>query len=125
MTIVVDSSVVVAALIDQGPIGKMKTTTTYKYAGVEMHDGKEMDKIDTSVLIEYPDGDKAETKVELTEQEGKGPIYFDNSIGRTNDSTAKSKMKMTVTAQGMKIETVTDMTMTMKYGAAKKAAESK
>lgn len=111
--------------VDQGPIGKMKTITTYKYAGVEMQDGKQLDKIDTSVEISYPDGDKAETKVELTEQEGKGTIYFDNSIGRTNNSTANSKMKMAVTTQGMKIDTVTDMTMKMTYGAAKKAGEPK
>lgn len=106
--------------VDQGPLGKMKTTTTYTYAGVEMHDGKEMDKIEMSLVIEYPDGDKAETKVELTEQEGKGTIYFDNSIGRASDSTAKSKMKMVVTAQGMKINAVRDMTLAMKYGAASK-----
>jgi hypothetical protein len=113
------------AVVDQGPLGKMKSTTVYKYAGVEMHDGKEMDKIESTVTLEYPDADKAEAKVELTEQEGKGTIYFDNSIGRVSDSTAKSKMKMTVTVLGMKVDTVNDMTMTMKYGpapAVKKAA---
>ena len=109
--------------VDQGPLGKLKTTTTFKYVGLEMHDGKEMDKIETSIKLENPEADKAETKIEIVEQEGKGTIYFDNALGRVSDTMAKSKMKSTALIMGIKLESTDETTMSMKYTPVQGAAK--
>jgi hypothetical protein len=83
-------------------VGKEDIDTTYTYAGNETKDGRELEKLDLSVIMKFTPDEKQATAVEIKEQDTTGAIYFDNAAGYLVQSDATSKLQLQISLQGNK-----------------------
>ena len=98
--------------------GKINVQQTYQYAGSEVRNGKELEKIlithqmDVGAPEKQPEGQPA-FDMKLKEQENRGTIHFDNTAGRfvENQGNIKMKMEVTVAATTMELEMETEVEM--------------
>jgi hypothetical protein len=90
---------------EQNPpgVGKEDIDTTYTFAGSETKDGRELEKLDLTVVIKFTPDEKQQTAVEIKEQDTKGVIYFDNAAGCLVQSDAASKLLLQISLQGNKL----------------------
>ena len=71
--------------------GKQKLTTTYRYDGVEEHDGRKLDKISATAKISLADENKA-ALISIKDQKLSGVIWFDRSAGRVEEAQMTSRL---------------------------------
>lgn len=90
-----------------GPIGTMKSTTKYTYAGKS----GEFDKIDMKMDMKFEGDPNAPIQMKLTTKEASGTALFDNNKGRVHEISVKTVNEMDMGGIGMANMT---QTMTMK-----------
>jgi len=98
------------------PLGLMKVSNTYTYAGPETRDGVKVEKIDlkADMSIEPLPNAGQEIEIKIKSSESKGALYFDNTAGRLVETSMNSKTAMEITAMGNVIEMLQDQTISMK-----------
>ncbi|HEY4761716.1 MAG TPA: DUF6263 family protein [Thermoguttaceae bacterium] len=80
--------------------GKKKVKTTYRYAGKENKDGKDLDKISVTEALKSPGDNK---NSDLKSMSTAGTIYFDNTAGIMVEQNLNSKMKIEKTTNGTQV----------------------
>lgn len=73
-----------------GPIGTMKTTTKYTYAGKS----GDFDKIDMKIDMKLESDPNAPFQMKMTTKEATGTTLFDNAKGRVQEMTTKTISEM-------------------------------
>ncbi|MBM4092104.1 MAG: hypothetical protein FJ276_22140, partial [Planctomycetes bacterium] len=99
--------------MDAPPVGKMKTETSYTYAGEERADKAVLDKFNVDVRIEFSGGNAAMASVKVTEQKTDGSLYFDNEKGRMVKSNVTTNMTLAISAGGQSINQKVKQVMTV------------
>ncbi len=93
--------------LKMGPIGNMKSTTKYTYAGKS----GAFDKIDMKMDMKFEADPNAPMQMKLTTKEANGTALFDNAKGRVHEITVKTVNEMDMGGIGTANMT---QTMTMK-----------
>jgi hypothetical protein len=93
--------------LKMGPIGTMKSTTKYTYAGKS----GEFDKIDMKMDMKFEGDANSPIQMKLTTKEASGTALFDNAKGRVHEITVKTVNEMDMGGIGTANMT---QTMTMK-----------
>lgn len=101
------------------PVGTMKMDATYTYQGEEELDERTVDKVGAKLKIEFsPDDGPLAAKIEITDQDNSGTIYFDSEGGHLSSTSMKQRLTMKVTVGDttvdQKIETTVSMTVKKK-----------
>ncbi len=77
------------------PAGKLVMETTYTYVGTETQDGRPLERIDVEIDVDFGNGPNAlGLDVEVSEQNNKGTIYFDEQLGQFASSDIVQEMTM-------------------------------
>ena len=97
----------------QPPQGDQIVDSTFRYEGSEIRDGKTLEKITVSMVLNT-DGAKKEGMIGIKSQEIQGTIYLDGEAGRIVDSVSRTKMKMDIEVFGQKMTQDMEMTTTIK-----------
>lgn len=112
----------------ESQMGKMITTAKYTYEGSETLDGKSLDKIAVVSTVAVEAGEDSQAEVEITKQDNKGTVYFDNNAGYIASAVLNQSMTMNVATMGQEFTVVTvgtvTMTLTPDDGSAEKEPES-
>jgi hypothetical protein len=85
-------------------LGQQKVTTSYEYTGKEKIDGRELDKLNITIQMEFGGAENKNVTVNVKEQETKGALYFDNAAGRVDHADTTMKMKLQVMAAGFNVD---------------------
>jgi hypothetical protein len=93
-------------------MGKMTTNAKFTYDGPEQVDGKQMEKISVVSTISVEASEDAPVEVDITKQDNKGTVYFDNNAGYIAKAVGTQAMSMTVVTQGTEITVVSNGTVT-------------
>ncbi len=104
-------------------LGKQVTEMRYEYAGPEMRDGRELDKLDADMTMKFEQPADAQAKITIKNQSSEGTLYFDNTAGRLAGSSVTSKMSLEIVAGGMSIEQDITTLVTMKQTSPEAAAK--
>jgi hypothetical protein len=113
------------ATVDMPTLGAMKIATQYRYEGTEKRDGKELDKITSTMQMDVaPPKDKPlPFQMKIGDQKTEGTIYFDSEAGRIVEMKTQSKMTITVDVPGQKVEQQMTMNQTLRLAPPEKTAE--
>lgn len=74
--------------------GKQKLSTTYRYDGVDEHDGRRFDKISSTATVSPADEKKA-SPLTVKDQKMNGVVWFDRTMGRI----AAMRMSMKIASE--------------------------
>lgn len=74
--------------------GKQKLSTTYRYDGVEEHDGRRLDKISSTATVAAAD-EKKTSPLTVKDQKMNGVVWFDRQLGRI----AEMRMSMKIASE--------------------------
>ncbi len=85
-------------------MGTTTTTGKYTYEGSENVEGRSLDKISVVSTIAMTPSENSPMEVDISEQDNKGVIYFDNEEGRITKSAMDMSMTMTITTMGQEIK---------------------
>jgi hypothetical protein len=83
-------------------LGKEDIDMSYTYTGPQTKDGRELEKLDLTVVMKFTPDAKQQILAEIKEQDTTGSIYFDNVAGYLVQSEATSKLQMHFSMQGNK-----------------------
>jgi len=89
-------------------LGKRTSTVTYKYAGKQTREGKEIDVIGLDGQIRFAPTDQGATQVEVKEAAAKGTVEFDAAAGRVRRKDETERLKFVLTESGRSTEEVID-----------------
>jgi len=94
-------------------IGQIEVKTTHTYLGSEQRDGRRQEKIGVKIDMEFGEGGIGGAKVDITEQDNQGVMYFDNQAGRLTESQMTQKMTLEIQIGETAIKQKITTTMTM------------
>lgn len=83
--------------------GEMITKAKYTYDGNEQVDGKSVEKISVVSEVAMEPSGESPVEVEITKQDNKGTVYFDNAAGYVSSATMNQTMTMVIQAMGQEI----------------------
>lgn len=81
-------------------LGQLKTRLSFSYGGQAARQGRNLELINLTTHITLEGDPKADLKLTLKNQEGKGTAYFDNGRGRLVELTLDQTMQMEVSGLG-------------------------
>lgn len=92
-------------VIQDALVGKQTMLSEYKFEGPVEQDGRTLEAIGVVLTMDFeaPADGKAPVKIDITEQEQKGTIYFDRAAGRLDHGEMKMKMTMDLETMGQHI----------------------
>ncbi len=97
------------------PVGEMKIKSTYTYRGPEKNaSGKTLHKVDVEMDMDFS---SAAVPLKITDQSTEGSLYFDNELGRLDNSTVKQSFTMEMEQGPVKIKQVVTQDTQMKFSA--------
>jgi len=91
--------------VKEPTIGTRVITTSYTYDGEDEIDGQKLDKLNTSIKIEFVPGDDGKPPVSITGQESSGLLLFDADRGQLIKGESTQHITMESMSQGQKIGT--------------------
>lgn len=71
--------------------GKQKLSTTFRYDGVEEHDGRRLDKISSTATVSPADEQKL-SALKVKDQKMNGVVWFDRELGRIAEMRLSMKI---------------------------------
>lgn len=93
----------------KSPLGSVTFDSAYTYDGEQKRNDKALDKFSVALTMAIEaNGNSRGTKVEITKQDTKGTMWFDQSEGFLTESTLRQSISMKVTSG----DTVVDQTVT-------------
>ncbi|MBI3411187.1 MAG: hypothetical protein HY040_22870 [Planctomycetes bacterium] len=96
------------------PFGKLNADMQFTYHGEEERNGTTLQKISLKPTLKMEADPKAEIAVKMKSAEGKGTLYFDNTIGRIVEVALHQTMEMEVEAAGATVNQTIDMSTLLK-----------
>lgn len=93
------------SLITDPIAGKQKLTTTYRYDGMEEHDGRQLAKISATATI-APADDKKASPLTIKDQKLNGVTWFDRAQGRIVEMQMTTKIASEMAAGQNKTEQI-------------------
>jgi len=91
--------------VKEPTIGTRVITTSYSYDGEDEFDGRKLDKLTTSIKIEFVPSDDGQAPVSITGQESTGSLLFDAESGQLVRGESTQHIAMESMSQGQKIGT--------------------
>ena len=95
-------------------LGKQIVTTNYQYVGPEDRNGHKVEKVDVDVEMRFDANPDSQGTVTLSDQSGKGVIYFDNEQGLPLETEVKSEMTMEIKVGDRSLESTVTTHVTLK-----------
>jgi len=107
-------------------LGKMTAKFTFRYEGTEKRDGKQLEKIATTMEMDIvPDKEKPQPfQIKITDQKIQGTSYFDNEAGQLVETKTGGTMKMSMVVGNQQIEQDIDMNQTFRLAPSETPAKS-
>lgn len=79
----------------KSPVGNLRMENTYIYRGTETRNGRELERIDVTMQVFFDRTDNSVgLKVDVSDQQNSGTMYFDATAGRFVESTIHQKMTL-------------------------------
>lgn len=75
------------------PLGQIRQTTDYRYAGAENRDMRTLERIDVTSRVEVKKGEGSAEPPTIKDQSQTGQIWFDASAGRLAESLSTQKLR--------------------------------
>lgn len=95
------------------PLGNITLASKYTYEGEQKKGDESLDKFSVSVTMGFESNGSRGSKVQITDQESKGSMWFDQAAGFLTESSLQQTVGMKVTSGDTIVNQTIESTMTM------------
>lgn len=92
------------ATLNDPMAGRQTLETTYRYDGIEEHDGQKLDKISATAKVVSATDQGANQRITIKDQKSNGVIWFDRNVGRIHELEMTTKVVRDINLGQQKVD---------------------